>query len=96
MVYKPFDKRFKGPKYAIKMLLICVIFSLVWSIIPFTGWTEFRLDKAKLLCSIKMRAETSAQKAYLILGILFLSIIPSIVLAVLNIKTVRKVRFLIK
>lgn len=73
------------------MLSICLCASIFWACIPFTGWTEYTVDRSKLYCTVKMEMETLAQGSFVIVMIVCLSLIPAAVLTFLNFKTVRKV-----
>nr|AGB67499.1 c-like opsin [Tripedalia cystophora] len=73
-------------------IAFCWIFSFCWAIAPVFGWSEYRLEGIKTMCSINWQSRSSLDFAYNILLFILCFLVQEIVIIFCHQRTLREVK----
>ena len=82
----PYDARKLDNKIMIKIILICLLLSLFWSIVPLFGWSYYSLEDSLTGCCVEYKSRKISVISYNVAMFLFVFIIPFCFILITNIK----------
>ena len=90
IIKNPLDKINK--KTMINVIIICLLFSLFWSIAPLLGWSHYSFEASLTGCCVEYKSRSINVVSYNIAMFIFVFCIPFGFIFISNVKLVKIVR----
>ena len=70
-------------------ILICVILSLIWTVVPLLGWSYYSPEGVQISCSVEWNDHSFNVMSYNIIIFIFAFYIPVIILVFTNVRVIK-------
>ena len=88
MFKKGVNKPFLSFKQSVSILIVCVLFGLVWTVLPLFGWSYYSLETSKMTCSVEYQDRSFNVISYNIAMFTFVYFIPLMIIIASNVKLI--------
>jgi hypothetical protein len=94
--YYPTSTRSISYSVCAVVIIICVILSGLWTVLPLVGWSYYVPEGLKVSCSVEWESQSANVLSYNIVIYIFAFFLPVIIMFFTNVQTVKMVKIILK
>lgn len=88
IIYEPLSVRYVNRSLYVKAVVACLLFGLVWPLLPLFGWSHYSFEGYDTSCSVEWSERSMNVMSYNITILIFVFVIPLFILVYTNVKLI--------
>ena len=88
VIHRPMGIKYIKMKTCMYIILVCVVLSLFWCVVPLFGWSRYSLEGAKTTCAVEWEERSFSVISYNVAIFIFVFFVPVCILFFTNIRLI--------